>query len=1185
MAELKSRFEWYITNGAAVDPINLYEFFIDHLPEFIRLTPHDFDSAVAKAIAHRSNHNNSSSNNNQQFNNIASAIPPSNLFNSAGLITTPNPPASQRLVSLNLSTITPNITPSNAGLPGGAFHWSNLQADPPLFLSRDECRTVYHHLIHRWRERSTSKHIDLFPTHRYKPNKFTIFLITMLFWLYLPLVFLWGLFAGVFQEMFQAAKESHANPSAAVKQGSASSLLPGVNRQSSGEKRRKAKNNGIHIDIADNHVIQAETPNSALPLIINIETSPTPPSANEESKLLSPEANKLGNTSYSSMDEFKRTAAKGAENSAKPTVSFAGGSTPPFGATRPSSNASPSKAPRQSKHYATQDKLLRASFSNNENETMVEENTTPPQRHRRQNSYQGENSTENRESTSLIPPAAELASQASYGSSGVEQENREIDELSSPSPNLSEEEDESDIEEDDDLSETEEEFYVNQLLDEEEETLKRNPTTELIISDHHKARLALNRSMSRRSLSQRQQGEKWPIYKSFLRFLAYVRYSYRKQLLVRGLWTLPVWLCFACAAGWLIIFRADLEQLNNAESASFLVSAALFILLDSLREAFLDYDDLLKRKFIQKFSYRLQRTKCVHGQVDSMVTLALQAMQHKNVLQEALPLATASLNLIAHSAPAAFHTNLPKNDRTEGQLRANAFQTLLPVEVPRSSSHGSSSIGTEPGSIASPLFEQLAVDSSIIPNHHNSLPLLPSDDESTPISPRPLNYRAAGANRDSTCSNDRSSGAIDKGIIPATALSVFEFVYRHRNTTRAKNRQRVSVLLAISLGFVHSCIPLAMLVILSPDAFERSLQNAQQTIFRIASVIANTAAFAGLLLVFFNGLNHWANFTRMLEELTNIAKPGHTLFNHTDLRLDLNHPSNVSAWIEARFVITRYMHSGSSAIQSVANFQRHLMLFCFGFLFFYVDVCADLFTKKFSVTQYEAMAIFDCSVLVCCIISHIILASRLNKLMKEHVHILRSQHFAIQRILSKNREIERNKQVRDRQIQLEAAVYNAVDGSLGRAAAPIPSPPLEEEQKSSGSKVSRPNMKRMNSDPRGLLAVPSPGAHTAKSPETTAPAPGANHGNNIASTNYQSRNSSDDVLDGSALEEFRKQLLLSILSDSAELLSSSIEVINEADAPIKFMGQSLTYSFLYSALGLFASILVVCAANFADFQI
>src|SRR5690348_3401624 len=99
MSELKSRFEWYISSGSSIDPIHLYEFFIDHLPEFIKLSPHDYDIAVAKAIQHRQNG------------------------------------TSATRLNSNINSGNSNISANNSN----TALLAQLAADPPLFLSRDEC--------------------------------------------------------------------------------------------------------------------------------------------------------------------------------------------------------------------------------------------------------------------------------------------------------------------------------------------------------------------------------------------------------------------------------------------------------------------------------------------------------------------------------------------------------------------------------------------------------------------------------------------------------------------------------------------------------------------------------------------------------------------------------------------------------------------------------------------------------------------------------------------------------------------------------------------------------------------------------------------------------------------------------------------------------------------------------------
>lgn len=96
------------------------------------------------------------------------------------------------------------------------------------------------------------------------------------------------------------------------------------------------------------------------------------------------------------------------------------------------------------------------------------------------------------------------------------------------------------------------------------------------------------------------------IWSDVRRLVSFASWNYRKQLAARG--RTPLLLYSAALISFILILEYPMPSVSSNETVPFQLAILLFLVMDSLREAFLSTDDRKKRAFIQKFSYRLQRT-------------------------------------------------------------------------------------------------------------------------------------------------------------------------------------------------------------------------------------------------------------------------------------------------------------------------------------------------------------------------------------------------------------------------------------------------------------------------------------------------------------------------------------------------------------------------------------------------
>ena len=788
------------------------------------------------------------------------------------------------------------------------------------------------------------------------------------------------------------------------------------------------------------------------------------------------------------------------------------------------------------------------------------------------------------------------------------------------------------------------------------------------------------------------------------RFFGYVRWSYTKQLASRSPWIVLVWFLLLVAVLSLFCFdtsiAANIAQqemqhaqqpqqtqpavaptapagvasqppplsIPNAPSAPppsltvgwfevmpVLASVALFLLLDSLREVFLSDDDKIKRQFIQKFTYRLQHIKCVHngmgGEADE------RAAQGEN--QERQRGRRASVT-------SERYDDVPQENVNGGRERSATM-----ARDPSPTVAGSYGL-----TIAHPNRRLSGSDKPSAPGQRSTVREVSSSGEggSAGSGAGSSGVSSSSSAYGPSLSPSSASSSRVSIVFPSNALQMFEHVYRHRNSQRTKYRYQMALLGALFIALVHSLLPFCSLLLrVSRSELEeytsryRSRQFVCECVYRATSICVNICATSALLRTVLGGLCHWRVYQSMLHELSVVAQSsapekssGASLLVHpllaavrrssghshmksrtSRLQLDLYHPSNVSAWIEVRMIITRYMHSGSSTIQSIANFSRHLYAFTLFFLFLQLTIDGELFTQRFHIDTFELLALFDSVMLLTVLVTHMYLASAINMLMREQVGILQAHLFHIDamcvrfreqnrrfKLLSEHKNAQQQQQniaamqaqLQQMQLKMQQATQAGASPqpqtsapALSQPLSASPSPLLPPSRPSRGSEIhmlsvpgaaGAPSM----SPPLQQSVMSSPDPYYGGSPPATMtsasrtlentfvfPSPAisaigvtsnsSGGGSGGTAGGGASHGSSGANLISSAREMARQASVASILRDSASLLSSSIQLLREADLPIKFLGHALNYGFLYSAFVTLLSITIIAAANYFNFQI
>lgn len=302
---VRARLESFAASGA-VDQCDLYDFLCELIPEHIRLLPHDFEQAVQYATQHRRV---------QQIDDQAQATATASSAGKTTLDTSFTRPSIARLSSRDRISL---AAASNALKFSPQQHAALLQ---PLFLTQEECRQIYGALLQKWKHRlsintlSQAAYLSI-----YQPSRLLIALLTLMFWIFLPLIMIWALRNGFYKQQQSNANQSGAAttttlPAAAASNRRRSSQDTQTKPQQQRSQQQRSTRRSTQINAAST---TSTTNNQSLHLYSN-SPSLSPPNTGHYQSLSQPNApapfaspmiGAISSTDYVMPDAAKRVAER-----------------------------------------------------------------------------------------------------------------------------------------------------------------------------------------------------------------------------------------------------------------------------------------------------------------------------------------------------------------------------------------------------------------------------------------------------------------------------------------------------------------------------------------------------------------------------------------------------------------------------------------------------------------------------------------------------------------------------------------------------------------------------------------------------------------------------------------------------------------------------------------------------------